>query len=134
MKKLLTALAAVSMTALCAAPVQAAPVAPTGTSMLLSVYTLNDGSGAPSTKLDAWYLDCFPPAGTHPDYKKACKVLAKVDGWIEAIERDGRACTKEYKPVTLRVEGTWKGRELYWSNYYGNRCEAAAATQDVYPV
>jgi hypothetical protein len=76
----------------------------------------------------------FPPAGTHPDYKKACKILSRVDGWVEAIERDGRSCTDEHKPVTLRIEGTWKDRDVYWGGYYGNRCEAAAATRDLYPV
>ena len=108
------------------------------TSMLLTVYTMNDGSGDPgsevSIKLDAWYLGCFPPAGTHPEPKKACKVLTEVDGWFEAIQRDERICTKEYVPVTVRAEGTWKGRHIFWSNYYGNRCEAAAATKDVYPI
>lgn len=132
MKKTLTVLAAlISVTALSGAPAQAAP---SGTTMLLTVYSMNDGSETRPTKLAAWYLGCFPPAGTHPDYKKACKTLTQVDGWVEAIQRDSRVCTKEYKPVTLRIEGTWKGRELYWANYYDNRCEAAAATRDVYPV
>lgn len=138
MKKLLTLAAAVlTMMALSSAPVHAAPK--TGeTTMLLSVWTMNDGTGEPgsevSTKLAAWYLSCFPAKGTHPDYKHACKVLTGVDGWVDAITRDKRACTKEYNPVTLRIEGSWKGRDLYWSNYYGNRCEAAAATRNVYPA
>lgn len=137
MKKLLAVTVSVlAVAAMSSVPAHAAPSKET--SMLLTVYTMNDGSGGPdsgvSTKLDAWYLDCFPPSGTHPSYKKACKVLEKVDGWFEAIERDKRVCTKESKPVTLRVEGEWKGRYLYWSSYYANRCEAAAATQDVYPV
>lgn len=132
MKKLLAAITTLmAATALTCTPAQAAPA---GTTMLLTVYSMNDGTGQPSTKLDAWYLGCFPPAGTHPDYKKACKLLSKVDGWVEAIERDDRACTTEYKPVILRIEGTWKGRELYWTDHYGNRCEAAAATRDLYPV
>lgn len=132
MKKTLAVLA--SMTAAIGLSCTPAHALPTGTTMLLTVYSMNDGSGQPATKLDAWYLGCFPPAGTHPDYKKACKVLSKVDGWVEAIERDSRTCTKEYKPVTLRIEGTWKDRELYWTSYYDNRCEAAAATRDVFPV
>lgn len=138
MKKLLTfASALIAAVALSCAPAYAAPK--TGeTTLLLSVWTMNDGSGEPgsevSVKLDAWYLDCFPPSGTHPDYKAACKVLKSVDGWIDAITRDGRACTDEYNPVTLRVEGFWKGRDMYWTNYYGNRCEAAASTRDVYPA
>jgi hypothetical protein len=131
-KKLLAAVAVMTaVTALSATPAQAAPA---GTTMLLTVYSANDGSGSPSTKLDAWYLGCFPPTGTHPDYKKACKTLSKVDGWVEAIERDNRVCSKESKPVILRIEGTWKSRELYWAAHFENRCEAAAATRDVYPV
>lgn len=133
MKKTVAVIATLmSVIALSGTPAYAAP--PAKTSLLLSVYTMNDGSGGPATKLDAWYLSCSPPSGTHPNPKKACKVLTKVDGWIEAIERDDRACTKEYKPVTLWAEGTWKGRSIYWAAYFGNRCEAAAATQDLFPV
>lgn len=131
-KSVAVATSLLSVIALSCTPAHAAPSGPT--SILLTVYTMNDGSGSKSTKLDAWYLGCFPPSGTHPDYKKACKVLTKVDGWIEAINRDDRACTDEYRPVTLRAEGLWKGRELDWSGYFGNRCEAAAATQDVFPA
>lgn len=101
------------------------------TSLLLTVYTMG---GQSSTKLDAWYLGCQPPKGTHPDYKHACRVLEKVDGWFEAINDRPGVCTDKYEPVTLTAEGTWKGRDIYWTSYYANRCVAAASTQDVFPV
>lgn len=139
MKKLLTlASALMSAIALSCAPAYADPVRGT-TTLQLSVWTMNDGSGNPdsyvSKKLDAWALGCFPREGTHPDVEHACDVLGRVDGWMDSVAGyKDVVCTKEYKPVTLRIEGYWQGRYADWTNYYGNRCEAAAATEDVFPV
>ncbi|WP_425574978.1 subtilase-type protease inhibitor [Streptomyces durmitorensis] len=74
-------------------------------------------------------LNCLPKAsGTHPTPSAACAELRAVDGQFAQLvgTSPGMACTKEWKPVVVAVDGVWQGRRVAWSQTFGNSCEMRA--------
>ncbi|MER5887651.1 SSI family serine proteinase inhibitor [Streptomyces sp. NPDC001941] len=74
--------------------------------------------------LRAVTLSCLPTAGTHPAPAAACAELASSGGDFAALATatPGRACTKEWDPVTVTVEGVWRGQRVSHTETFGNAC------------
>lgn len=95
--------------------------------LLLSVQ-LGQSGGA-----RAVVLGCDPDAGAHPDPKAACDRLREVDGDFDRLDvSPGVHCTEEYDPHLVRATGTWQGSPVSFERTYGNACELAAGTGEVF--
>ena len=121
-RKTITAITAATLaTLLSAAPASAAGKA--AGSQLTLTYTAAAGYAA------AVLLDCHPAGGSHPTPVKACNTLKKVGGKPAKLKpAAGEMCTLEYAPITAEITGRWKGREVQWTQTFGNRCEMLRAT------
>ncbi|WKX69592.1 subtilase-type protease inhibitor [Streptomyces sp. XD-27] len=91
------------------------------------VLTIGSGDDAKTATVQrAVTLNCRPKAGgTHPDASGACAALYGVDGRFAELptpESDGRACTKDYRPIVVTAQGVWDGRRVDYSRTYGNAC------------
>ncbi|MER5255963.1 MULTISPECIES: SSI family serine proteinase inhibitor [unclassified Streptomyces] len=78
-------------------------------------------------------LNCSPKAsGTHPSASAACAELRAVDAQFAQLvgTSSGMACTKEWKPVVVTVDGVWQGRRVAWSQSFGNDCEMRASLSE----
>lgn len=78
-------------------------------------------------------LTCTPKAsGTHPSASAACAELRAVNGEFAQLvgKQAGMACTKEWKPVVVTVDGVWQGRRVAWSATFGNSCEMRASVSE----
>lgn len=73
-------------------------------------------------------LTCGPAGGSHPHAEKVCAQLSEVDGEVGKIPAEDRICTKEFRPVVLVAEGTWKGEARSFKQEYGNLCTGVGAT------
>jgi|SRR5215216_3155371 len=67
-------------------------------------------------------LRCNPNGGDHPDVDGACTALNQVQGDFVALAGEDGACTREYRPVTVTVNGVWRGRHTHYRATYSNRC------------
>ncbi|MGE6731748.1 subtilase-type protease inhibitor [Streptomyces sp. NPDC059900] len=76
-------------------------------------------------------LTCTPKAasGSHPAASAACAELRAANGEFARLvgKTPGMACTKEWKPVVVSVDGVWQGRRVAWSATFGNNCEMQAS-------
>ncbi|WP_420894889.1 SSI family serine proteinase inhibitor [Streptomyces noursei] len=102
-----------------------------------SSFTLSISSGAQHSGGDVRTvtLKCSPePSGTHPQATAACAALDKVHGDFELLmpQAPVQACTLEWDPVTVKAEGTWKGRNLSFERTYGNYCVAKFSSAQVF--
>ncbi|MEU6576711.1 subtilase-type protease inhibitor [Streptomyces sp. NPDC046805] len=89
------------------------------------VLTVGHGaSAAGATPERAVTLTCAPaPSGTHPAAASACAELRGARGDFDALKRrDGAACTREYSPVFVTVEGVWEGKRVSYERTFGNAC------------
>ncbi len=96
------------------------PYAPTA--LVLSVHR---GNAEPDTAVQrAVTLSCLPVAGTHPDPRAACAELSSVQGDFAALgtPAPGRACTRQWDPVTVTVEGVLRGARVHHVTTFGNTC------------
>ncbi|MDQ0845954.1 subtilase-type protease inhibitor [Streptomyces sp. V1I6] len=125
------ALAATTTLALVAAPaVGSANTAQPGperlyppSALVLTVTTGDDATAG--TVLRAVTLSCTPTAtGTHPATKAACAELRAAEGSFDAIttQDPSVACTKQWDPVTVTVEGVWNGTRVDYAHTFGNSC------------
>jgi hypothetical protein len=105
-----------------------------GAAMPRSELTLwvSEGTSVDADSARSVTVTCDPDGGTHPDAAAACELLRSVDGRVEQIPPAERACTKIYKPVTVRAAGTWRGEPREFQRTFGNQCEADAATGDLF--
>ncbi|WP_327318529.1 SSI family serine proteinase inhibitor [Streptomyces sp. NBC_01235] len=79
-------------------------------------------------------LLCDPPEG-HSRAAEACDVLARADGDVNAVAKDGsRVCALVYAPVTVRAQGRWNGRPVDYRRTFGNDCEREALTGAVFAL
>ncbi|WP_037671378.1 subtilase-type protease inhibitor [Streptomyces griseus] len=89
------------------------------------VLTVGHGdSSALATPARAVTLTCAPrPSGTHPAPDLACAELRGADGNFDALgNADGMACTKQYDPVVVTVDGVWQGRRVSYERTFANEC------------
>lgn len=129
--------AATAGTLATAAPAQAAPPAAQDTHRPVGAFriTLHDGTHTSDPVLARATLNCFPTHGsTHPRPLRSCLTLARAGGDFAALPKHNRPCTMIYKPVTVVVEGTWKGRVQGYAHTYPNRCVADAQSAGVFDL
>lgn len=71
----------------------------------------------------ATILECHPAGGTHKFAQKACGDLELVQGDFRQLRANlARACTLEYRPVTAKLEGKWRGDVVSYTKSYPNAC------------
>ncbi|MFG3259177.1 SSI family serine proteinase inhibitor [Streptomyces sp. NPDC048172] len=123
------AAAVVSCLAVTAGTASAAPAAPRAASAGTSTLVLAVGqSGFTGTMVPARVvtLECgaYAPGGDHPDAARACDDLNRVDGAFSSLVGLSRneACTREFSPVKVTVDGYWKGRHVNFSHTFENAC------------
>ncbi|PRX44685.1 subtilisin inhibitor-like [Prauserella shujinwangii] len=78
-------------------------------------------------------LTCAPDGGTHPHPAHACNAL-RIAGGDPARLRTllAKTCLAIYQPVRAEAHGTWRRSPVRYSEVFGNRCLAAAETEDVF--
>ncbi|WNM38617.1 SSI family serine proteinase inhibitor [Micromonospora halotolerans] len=76
----------------------------------------------------ATVLTCGPEGGLHPDPATACRLVARVDGHLDALEVQPGPCTREYAPVTARAVGFWQDRPVAYTRTFDNRCHLHRGT------
>ncbi|GAA3491223.1 MULTISPECIES: SSI family serine proteinase inhibitor [Streptomyces] len=111
-------------------PSTVSPYAPTA--LVLSVHR---GNAEHDTAVQrAVTLSCLPVAGTHPAPRAACAELNAVQGDFAALSAPapGRACTKQWDPVTVTVEGVLRGARVHHVETFGNTCLKDAAESAFY--
>ncbi|MFE6162553.1 subtilase-type protease inhibitor [Streptomyces sp. NPDC056486] len=98
------------------------------TSLVLAVGQGEEADTA--TMQRAVTLTCTPKAsGSHPSASAACAELLAANGEFAQLvgKSSSMACTKEWKPVVVTVDGVWQGRRVAWSTTFGNSCEMRAS-------
>ncbi|AZM51377.1 protease inhibitor protein [Streptomyces sp. WAC 01529] len=95
------------------------------------VLTVGQGEDANSAAVErAVTLTCAPrPAGSHPSPAAACAELTKVGGQFAQLvnDRPDAICTKEWRPVTVTINGVWNGKHVSWAATFSNRCTMKAS-------
>ncbi|MEW2398808.1 protease inhibitor [Streptomyces sp. NPDC046862] len=89
------------------------------------VLTVGHGQSATTAAPErAVTLTCAPTSsGTHPAAADACAEIRAAGGDFGALaDRGGAACTKQYDPVTVTVEGVWQGRRVAHERTFSNEC------------
>ncbi|MEU4633232.1 SSI family serine proteinase inhibitor [Micromonospora chalcea] len=120
------ALALVAALGAPASPAQAAPrPGPQTPSVLL--LTVDDGAGVRAT-----VLTCGPTGGQHPDPITACRLVARVDGDLDALDVDGAPCTSQYAPVVARAAGFWQNRPVSYTRTFANPCLMQRTTASLF--
>ncbi|MFI5837676.1 SSI family serine proteinase inhibitor [Micromonospora sp. NPDC051300] len=76
----------------------------------------------------ATVLVCGPAGGLHPDPVAACRLVARVDGDLDALDVDADPCTTVHAPVVARAVGVWQDRPVHYTHTFGNRCLLTRAT------
>lgn len=94
-------------------------------------FTLSITSATTGELIARASLTCDPDGGSHPDPGAACEQLSKVDGRIEDIPEDPGPCTREFVPVILSAEGSWRGEARRFEREFGNRCVGIRGTGGV---
>lgn len=110
-----------------AMPAHSAPASPYAPSAL--VLTTGHGERAATTTPErAVTLNCaYTTSGTHPDPRRACTDLDRVNGDLDRLAtlRSGeseRYCTKEYRPVVVTIQGVWRGTRVNYEHTFPNAC------------
>lgn len=89
------------------------------------VLTVGHGESALTvTPERAVTLSCGPTvSGTHPAPAAACAELGLAGGDPSAlaVESD-RACTRQYDPVTVTLDGVWQGKRISYERTFSNEC------------
>lgn len=103
---------------------------------------VDSGAGAPlppPPPADTVTLTCNPDGGTHPTPRDACDSLRRVNGHFELLPwHPTIGCPDVWDPHTARATGYWQSaprgpiRTVRYEETFGNRCEAAAATDLVF--
>ncbi|MER6142702.1 SSI family serine proteinase inhibitor [Streptomyces sparsogenes] len=101
------------------------------------VLTYGEGEDSGSTPVRrAVTLSCKPtPTGTHPTPDQACAELRSVDGAfreLTARTEPDRACTREWRPVTVTAQGVWDGRRVWYEHTFANPCFKNAVEGQVF--
>ncbi|MFD9791625.1 subtilase-type protease inhibitor [Streptomyces sp. NPDC059070] len=126
----ITALSAVAVTTAAlvwgSAPASAAPepAAPRHAPTAL-VLTVGRGETVEATSPDrAVTLTCgYAPAGTHPTPAAACDALQTSRGELAALTpASGQFCTFIYLPVTVTLQGSWRGHRVDEARTFANNC------------
>ncbi|MGW6263497.1 subtilase-type protease inhibitor [Streptomyces sp. NPDC055085] len=97
------------------------------------VLTVAHGDAADVAIERAVTLSCAPrPAGTHPSPASACKDLLRANGdFTNLVVRAGeQTCSEDYAPVTVGIQGVWRGRQTSWQYTFFNSCEKEAALSE----
>jgi hypothetical protein len=102
-----------------------APAQPAGSTFELRMQTVDGRANSVS-------LQCQPAGGTHPHGAHACAELAAVNGDFENIRSNPEACTLNYQPVDVFVEGHWRGKPKTFSASYGNPCLASVSSNGIF--
>ncbi|MER5564073.1 SSI family serine proteinase inhibitor [Streptomyces sp. NPDC002506] len=74
-------------------------------------------------------LSCAPTVtGDHPHAVKACEDLMRVDGAFDSLAglNQNKACTLEYMPITVTVDGYWNGHRISYEHTFPNTCVKSA--------
>ncbi|WP_461153281.1 SSI family serine proteinase inhibitor [Saccharopolyspora tripterygii] len=80
-------------------------------------------------------LKCHPAGGTHQHAAKACDELEKVNGDFTAMQANvSKVCTMQYQPVTAKIEGKWRGKEVSYSQTFSNSCTMQVKTGVVFEL
>ncbi|WP_369640681.1 SSI family serine proteinase inhibitor [Nocardia sp. JMUB6875] len=79
-------------------------------------------------------LECGPPGGTHPDPPRACALMTKADGNIRALvdKPDPPTCPQDWVPVSVAIDGTWRGHTVHDGGTFSNMCVLGAVTATVF--
>ncbi|MFG2057477.1 SSI family serine proteinase inhibitor [Micromonospora sp. NPDC048930] len=99
---------------------QAAGAAPRPGPETPSVLLLTVDDGA--ADLRSTVLICGPVGGLHPEPAAACRLVARVDGDLDALAVDPDLCTREYAPLTARAVGFWQDRPVTYVKTFDNGC------------
>ncbi|MFF3333974.1 subtilase-type protease inhibitor [Streptomyces sp. NPDC002888] len=104
-------------------PAHAAPTSLYAPSALVLTVAHGDSS-ALADPARAVTLTCAPrPSGTHPAAAQACAELRSAEGDFDALgSPDGVACTKQYDPVVVTVDGVWQGKRVSYERTFANEC------------
>lgn len=80
-------------------------------------------------------LKCHPAGGAHKHAAKACEELEKVNGDFRAMQANlGKVCTMEYQPVTAKIEGKWRGKDVSYTQTFSNSCTMQVKTGVVFDL
>lgn len=119
------------------ATAQAAPAA-AGQAKAFSLYppsalVLSIGYGENTDTVQrAVMLRCRPHGGDHPNVPAACAALDQVGGDLAALSGEPGMCTREYRPVTVVVNGVWQGRRTSYRETFSNPCVLIRAKGPVF--
>ncbi|ACY96456.1 MULTISPECIES: subtilase-type protease inhibitor [Thermomonospora] len=108
-------------------PAQHGRPAAAGTALRLTVSHPEAAAATPRSVT----LSCDPPGGSHPRAAQACADLDRSGGRI-VREREEAICTTEYRPVTARATGMWRGRPVTFVRTFPNPCVMAARTGAIF--
>ncbi|WP_328296420.1 subtilase-type protease inhibitor [Streptomyces sp. NBC_00435] len=89
------------------------------------VLTFGQGeSGATTTPERAVTLTCaYAPNGTHPTPAEACDALQSSQGGLSALTpTHEQMCTFIYHPVTVTLQGVWRGHRVDEARTFSNSC------------
>jgi hypothetical protein len=118
---------ATALAGLLSTPAHSAPASLYAPSAL--VLTTGHGESAATTTPErAVTLNCaYTTTGTHPDPRQACADLDRVNGNLDRLatlraNETGQACTKEYRPIVVTVEGVWRGTRVNYEHTFSNSC------------
>ncbi|MFF5703836.1 subtilase-type protease inhibitor [Streptomyces sp. NPDC012794] len=108
---------------------QAQPASPYAPSAMVLTITQGDDA-ATGTVLRATVLSCaYTAEGTHPAPRAACDALNATGGRLDRLlsaPDPGRACRRNYDPVTVTADGVWHGDRLAWKYTFPNACVMSA--------
>lgn len=106
-----------------------ASAAPAESTMRLTV------QGQDITATQFGELKCHPAGGTHQHASKACEELEKVNGDFTAMQANvSKVCTMQYQPVTAKIEGKWRGKEINYTQTFSNSCTMQVKTGVVFEL
>lgn len=104
--------------------------APPQADFTLTITSIGSASKSRSAQLT---LTCDKDGGTHPTPTDACDSLRAVEGNFRLLPRvDGVACPEVYAPVRVEATGYWRTFQVEHSEVFGNTCEAAVGTDNVF--
>lgn len=69
-------------------------------------------------------LTCaYAPGGTHPAPAAACDALQSSQGGLAALTpTPEQVCTFIYRPVTVTLQGVWRGHRVNEARTFSNSC------------
>jgi hypothetical protein len=120
----------VALTATVAAPVALAATPAWAGSDTRLTFTKTNGISAGSGGRQV-HLTCFPTGGDHPKAQAACDAIDATDGRLFLITGSAH-CPGTFRPVTVTVRGTWRGRDVYYRQTFPNRCFLDSLQTPVY--